>query len=107
VHSLQTFEIARNNCDSPTLVAAALLHDIGKVEAIDGHAAIGAALLQGLLPCQVVWLVAHHMDLVYKAKQTERVYRDSRLFDDVCARLSLRLLAFVAVYEHKKLIQKL
>jgi len=83
VHSLQTFELARNNTDNQPLIAAALLHDIGKVQSMDGHAALGAELLHGLLPNEVVWLVRHHMDLVYDAKHTERLLRNTQALNDL------------------------
>jgi len=83
VHSLQVFEIALNTHNNHILIAAALLHDIGKVQAIEEHAALGAELLEGLLPDHLVWLVEHHMDLVHDARRTERVYRNTQLLSEL------------------------
>lgn len=83
LHSLQAFELARNNCADQALIAAALLHDIGKSQAIAGHAALGAELLRGLLPDHVVWLVEHHMDLLYDARRTKRALRNTKLLLDL------------------------
>ena len=83
VHSLQVFQIAMGIHDNDIIVAAALLHDIGKVQAIKEHAALGADLLKGMMPDHLVWLVEHHMDLVYDARRTERVYRNTHLLSEL------------------------
>lgn len=83
LHSLQAFELAKNNCDNPALIAGALLHDIGKSQAIPGHAALGADMLRGLLPDYVVWLVEHHMDLLYKPKRTKHALLNNSALQDL------------------------
>ena len=83
LHSLQAFELAQNNCDNSALIAAALLHDIGKSQSVPGHAELGAELLRGLLPAYVVWLVEHHMDLLHDAKRTERSLRNTQSLHDL------------------------
>ncbi len=44
---------------------------------------LGADMLRGFLPDYVVWLVEHHMDLLYDAKRTERALRDSQSLADL------------------------
>ena len=83
MHSLQTFELARNSSDNQALIAGALLHDIGKSLALPGHAVLGADLLRGLLPGYVVWLVEHHMDLLHDAKRTKRALRHTQSLQDL------------------------
>jgi len=83
LHSLQTFEIADRKSDDQELIAAALLHDVGKSRAIPRHEVIGAELLEGLLPDYVVWLVAHHMDLVYDERKTNHVLRNTPSLKDL------------------------
>lgn len=81
-HSLQVFELAYSATDDPELWAAALFHDIGK--AIDGprHDEVGAAMLNGLFSERVVWLVAHHLDLLkHPTKTRKRLRGTSRLQD--------------------------
>ena len=65
------------------LIAAALLHDIGKSQAISGHAALGADMLRGLLPDYVVWLIEHHMDLLYKPNRTKHALRNELALQDL------------------------
>lgn len=74
-HSLQVFEHARRATPDPELWAAALLHDVGKAVALREHAQIGAELLEGCVPGRVVWLVRHHMDLLYRPRRTRRKLR--------------------------------
>jgi hypothetical protein len=69
-HSLQVFEKARLARPRPALLAAALLHDVGKALSTPDHAALGADLLGGLVADEVVWLVRHHMDLHHKPRAT-------------------------------------
>ncbi|MDP3278573.1 MAG: HD domain-containing protein [Deltaproteobacteria bacterium] len=79
-HSLQVFECALAGTQDPLVLAAALLHDVGK--AVDGahHEAEGAALLDGLVDQQICWLVAHHLDLLRAPERTRRKLRhDPRL----------------------------
>ncbi len=62
-HSLQVFELARQ--ESPydeELLAAALLHDVGK--AIDplNHVEAGLRALEGSITDRTAWLIEHHME---------------------------------------------
>lgn len=74
-HSLQVFDAALEDTDDGELLAAALLHDVGKAIQNRGHARIGAHLLSGLLPRRSVWLIQHHMDLLYSPGRTRRRWR--------------------------------
>jgi predicted HD phosphohydrolase len=61
-HSLQVFELARNELPyDEEFLLAALLHDIGK--AIDPHDHVAAALeaLDGFITPRIQWLIEHHM----------------------------------------------
>ncbi len=79
-HSLQVFEAALADTSDGELLAAALLHDIGKAISAPEHAHIGAQLLKPHLSDRVVWLVAHHMDLLHHPRRTRRkLRRDPRL----------------------------
>lgn len=62
-HSLQVFERALADDADPELLAAALLHDIGKAHAGPDHDLVGAEMLAGW-PDRVRWCVAHHLDLL-------------------------------------------
>lgn len=63
-HTLQVFGLALRETRDPVLLAAALLHDVGKAHAGPDHDEVGADLLDGLLCPRVVWLVRHHLDLL-------------------------------------------
>ena len=69
-HSLQVFELALRGTSDRVLWAAALFHDVGKAEAGEDHAEVGADLLEGLLAPRAVWLVRHHLDLLRDARRT-------------------------------------
>lgn len=80
-HSLQVFERALADRAAPPLLAAALLHDVGKAFAGRDHAEVGASLLVGL-PERVVWLVEHHLDLLRDPRRTRgRLHGTARLRD--------------------------
>lgn len=68
-HSLQVFERALADRADPELLAAALLHDVGKAHAGRDHAEVGADLLVGL-PDRLVWCVRHHLDLLRDPRRT-------------------------------------
>jgi HD superfamily phosphodiesterase len=76
-HSLQTFHAALRDTRDPTLLAAALLHDVGKSMAGPDHAIDGADLLDGLVAPRVVWLVRHHLDLLRTPQRTRRRLRNT------------------------------
>lgn len=63
-HTMQVFGLALRETREPALLAAALLHDVGKASAGPDHDEVGADLLDGLLCPRVVWLVRHHLDLL-------------------------------------------
>lgn len=71
-HSLQVYQHARRATRDPALLAAALLHDVGKSLRGPDHDADGADLLEGLVPTRTVWLVRHHLDLLRAPRQTRR-----------------------------------
>ena len=71
-HSLQVFQLAHQQSDSPIMWAAALFHDVGKASGTKDHDVIGAEMLQGVLNDQVVWLVEHHLDLLIAPAKTRR-----------------------------------
>jgi hypothetical protein len=68
-HSLQVFQHALDDTEDPELLAAALLHDVGKAHAGRDHDEVGADMLVGF-PDRVRWLVAHHLDLLRDAHGT-------------------------------------
>lgn len=70
-HSLQVHAIAACETQDADLLAAALLHDVGKARP-GHHEVVGAQLLQGLVPERVVWLVRHHLDLMRRPTATHR-----------------------------------
>jgi len=79
-HSLQVFELARDECPyDEEFLLAALLHDVGK--AIDPADHVGAALqaLEGAVTERTAWLIEHHME----AHQ----YRDGTLGERARTRL--------------------
>ncbi|MFW5693313.1 MAG: HD domain-containing protein [Thermoguttaceae bacterium] len=60
-HSLQVFELARNErpYDEEFLLAA-LLHDVGKAIDRREHAAAALAALEGFITPRTAWLIEHH-----------------------------------------------
>lgn len=68
-HSIQVFERALVDRADPEMLAAALLHDIGKAVSGPDHAEIGAEMLSGLSE-RTIWLVEHHLHLLRWPKQT-------------------------------------
>lgn len=68
-HSLQVFEHALGDDPGGVLLAAALLHDVGKAITGPDHDEVGAEMLVGL-PERTRWLVAHHLDLLRCPRQT-------------------------------------
>lgn len=82
-HSLQVFQHARRDTDDPALLAAALLHDVGKALAGTDHDVEGAALLDGLIHPRVVVLVRHHLDLLRAPGLTRRRLKNTTLLRDL------------------------
>lgn len=82
-HSLQAFELARRATDDRAMWAAALLHDVGKAVSSPEHDAIGADLLEGVVAPRIVWLVRHHLDLLYTPGVTRRRLRGTRALRDL------------------------
>lgn len=81
-HSLQVFDLALAEGADPELLAAALLHDVGKAEAGRDHDRVGADMLDGL-PERTVWLVAHHLDLLRDPAATRARWRGTAALDDL------------------------
>ena len=80
-HSLQVYQLAAEDHAEPELLAAALLHDVGKASAGRDHDVVGAELLVGL-PSRTRWCVAHHLDLLRDPKRTRaRLYGTTQLAD--------------------------
>jgi len=52
-----------------------LFHDLGKAIDMPRHDEVGVALLAGLFSERVVWLVAHHLDLLKHPVRTRKRYR--------------------------------
>lgn len=82
-HSLQVFELSLRATSDRVLWAAALFHDVGKAEAGEDHAEVGADLLEGLLAPRAVWLVRHHLDLLRDARRTRRLYSGTAALSDL------------------------
>ncbi len=79
-HSLQVFDLAESAGEPPHLVAAALLHDVGKACADGPHEEAGAALLASIAGERTRFLVERHMDLLRDPSGTRRRMRgDPRL----------------------------
>jgi hypothetical protein len=68
-HSLQVFGHAHKAHAQPHLLAAALLHDVGKATSRQHHADVGAQMLVDLPP-KTRWLTAHHLDLLHEPRHT-------------------------------------
>ena len=62
-HSLQVFELARNELPyDEEFLLAALLHDVGKAIDAREHAAAGLEALDGYITPRTAWLIEHHME---------------------------------------------
>ncbi len=70
-HSLQVYQHAADDDAEPELLAAALLHDVGKAISGPDHDVVGADMLIGL-PDRTRWCVAHHLDLLRERRLTQR-----------------------------------
>lgn len=80
-HSLQVYALAAEDHADPELLAAALLHDVGKASAGRDHDVVGAELLVGL-PSRTRWCVAHHLDLLRDPRDARaRLYGTPELAD--------------------------
>ena len=90
-HSLQAFELARHELPyDQELIAAALLHDVGKAVDPHDHVAAGLEMLEGTLSEREQFLIAHHMDAQAYASRTIGGKLAARLqtsewFDDLMA----------------------
>ena len=82
-HSLQVYQHARRETEDRALRAAALLHDVGKALGSPDHDTTGADLLDGLVSPSVVWLVAHHLDLLRAPGPTRRRFRNTDRLRDL------------------------
>ncbi|MCO6436779.1 MAG: tRNA adenylyltransferase [Phycisphaerae bacterium] len=88
-HSLQAFELARDEVPyDQELVAAALLHDVGKaIDPID-HAAAAVEALDGTITERESFLIAHHMHALELevgriGHKLKRHLQSSEWFDDL------------------------
>ena len=62
-HSLQVFELARNELPyDEEFLLAALLHDVGKAIDRHDHVAAGLEALAGHITPRAAWLIEHHME---------------------------------------------
>jgi hypothetical protein len=82
-HLLQTYQLAWAETQDVGLRAAALVHDVGKVIELRGHADHGADLLDGILAPRVVWLVKHHLDLLHHPDRTRWRLRGTCALQDL------------------------
>jgi hypothetical protein len=88
-HSLQVFDLARDArpYDEEFLLAA-LLHDVGKAIDPQDHVAAGIEALRGAVTERTLWLIEHHMDLLWGRERPlparlKRVLESSENFDDL------------------------
>ena len=88
-HSLQVFELARNQMPwDEEFLLAALLHDVGKAIDPSDHVAAGLAALEGSITPRTEFLIRHHMDALsyYNGTLGHRAkirLRESEDFDDL------------------------
>lgn len=88
-HSLQAFEIARHEAPyDQELIAAALLHDVGKAIDPQDHVCAALEALEGTLSPREQFLIAHHMDALAYHERTLGTKLRQRLetsewFDDL------------------------
>ena len=82
-HSLQVFDLAYQATKDPELWLAALFHDIGKVVDSKQHAEIGADMLSGILSPRIVWLIAHHLDLMISPRKTQQKLSNTQQLKDL------------------------
>jgi len=71
-HSIQVYQSAMLETSDPELLAAALLHDVGKAIDYPQHDQAGADAIEGLLSPRITWLVRHHLDLLIRPQKTRR-----------------------------------
>ncbi|MFO0956728.1 MAG: HD domain-containing protein [Isosphaeraceae bacterium] len=88
-HSLQVFELAREECGyDEEFLLAALLHDVGKAIDPGDHVSAGLQALEGAIPERTAALIASHMEaLAYKdgtlGARARRRLEQSEHFDDL------------------------
>ena len=88
-HSLQSASRAERDGRSDEYVAACLVHDMGDFLAPYHHGALAAAILNGFVPEELVWIVEHHpvFQLYYYGQfvgadpDSRERYRGHRWFD--------------------------
>lgn len=62
-HSLQVFELARNELPyDEEFLTAALLHDVGKAIDAQQHVPAGLEALDGFVTARTAWFIEHHME---------------------------------------------
>ena len=72
-HSIQVYQCALIETEDPELLAAALLHDVGKAIDYPRHDHAGAEAIDGMLSPHIIWLIRHHLDLLKTPKKTRRL----------------------------------
>jgi hypothetical protein len=88
-HSLQVFELARNELAyDEEFLSAALLHDVGKAIDRENHVAAGLEALDGFITERTAWLIANHMLAHQLVESTlgaraRRRLQESEHFDDL------------------------
>ena len=75
-HSLQVFQIALQETHNPVLLMAALFHDIGKAQGSKDHDKTGAAMLDGIVDPEIIWLIEHHLDLLRHPGKIQKYLRN-------------------------------
>lgn len=71
-HSLQVFQHALKQSEDPILLAAALLHDVGKSCGSKKHELVGAEMISHILDDKITWLIKHHLDLLKTPAHTKK-----------------------------------
>ena len=82
-HSIQVYQCAKLETNDPELLAAALLHDVGKSIDYPKHDHAGAEAIEGLLSPRIAWLIRHHLDLLVTPQKTRRALAGTNQLADL------------------------